>query len=550
MLASILKNNQDVERRLANIEQSLLRDHTPGDRQSTTGSTITGLLEPQTGESNALEQNLGDNRHSASTITMSIRNFSFEKDLEVSRPYRKAIRDTMDFSFRSSLIGSKSWSTLSDLSLSEISNISVIALPICSSDITNSSHYRFGLEISPSQDLKKVVLPTVLGAADYSRPGSPDSLAPPCPIPPIPPKSPYRRFPILPVLPLTPTNSSQRLLPVLPPMLPTSPDLVLPRFPSIPILSPPLDLSSPYSSSEQHIFIPDFHEPFPSTITDAHNNSHACRSIAIKPIAYAAVSTRTQSASSPTSSPESAVPPWKPSVISRDLFGFQREYNLVLLGDFGSGKTALANQVSINTRGNSPTSNNLSKFIHSIFDDVYDPFIEQPMSKICTIDKEHTLLRILDAASQEVYPALSQQEIRTGEGFMLVFSVTSRHQFDRILPFQSQIRQVKDKDHFPMIIVGTNCSQISARQVGYEEGMRLALKLGCAYVETDAKDCINVGGAFHGIVREIRRHNIEKSQQETRNIIDLLKKAESRRGRNFWKKARTGQSDLDKIEET
>ena len=70
--------------------------------------------------------------------------FGFEDDLEASRVYRRAQRDTMDFSFRSSITGRDGWSVFSGLSLSDVSIIAVIALPVYADDLTNPQHYAFG----------------------------------------------------------------------------------------------------------------------------------------------------------------------------------------------------------------------------------------------------------------------------------------------------------------------------------------------------------------------------------------------------------------------
>ena len=67
----------------------------------------------------------------------------FEDDLESSRVYRRAQRDTMDFSYRSSITRSNAWSVFSGLSLGDISLISVIGLPVFPHDITNAHHYNF-----------------------------------------------------------------------------------------------------------------------------------------------------------------------------------------------------------------------------------------------------------------------------------------------------------------------------------------------------------------------------------------------------------------------
>ena len=85
--------------------------------------------------------------------------------------------------------------------------------------------------------------------------------------------------------------------------------------------------------------------------------------------------------------------------------------------------------------------------------------------KQCVIDDEVALLDVLDTAGQEEYSAMREQYMRTGEGFLLVYSINSRQSFEEILTFQQQILRVKDKDYFPIIIVGNKCDLDSEREV-------------------------------------------------------------------------------------
>lgn len=89
------------------------------------------------------------------------------------------------------------------------------------------------------------------------------------------------------------------------------------------------------------------------------------------------------------------------------------------------------------------------------------------------IDDEVALLDVLDTAGQEEYSAMREQYMRTGEGFLLVYSITSRQSFEEILTFQQQILRVKDKDYFPIIIVGNKCDLDGERQVS-KQGMYFA----------------------------------------------------------------------------
>jgi len=75
------------------------------------------------------------------------------------------------------------------------------------------------------------------------------------------------------------------------------------------------------------------------------------------------------------------------------------------------------------------------------------------------------LLDVLDTAGQEEYSAMREQYMRTGEGFLLVYSITSRQSYEEIMTFQQQILRVKDKDYFPIIVVGNKCDLEGERQV-------------------------------------------------------------------------------------
>ncbi|KAK7957062.1 uncharacterized protein PG986_006284 [Apiospora aurea] len=171
---------------------------------------------------------------------------------------------------------------------------------------------------------------------------------------------------------------------------------------------------------------------------------------------------------------------------------FLREYKLVVVGGGGVGKSCLTIQL-----------------IQSHFVDEYDPTIEDSYRKQCVIDDEVALLDVLDTAGQEEYSAMREQYMRTGEGFLLVYSITSRQSFEEITTFQQQILRVKDKDYFPMVVVGNKCDLESEREVSRQEGEQLAKNFNCSFIETSAKSRINVDKAFYDIVREIRRFNRE-----------------------------------------
>ena len=142
------------------------------------------------------------------------------------------------------------------------------------------------------------------------------------------------------------------------------------------------------------------------------------------------------------------------------------------------------------------------------------------------IDGQSCMLEVLDTAGQEEYTALRDQWIRDGEGFVLVYSISSRSSFTRIQRFHNQIQRVKESssspsypgspissfpsDHVPIMLVGNKSDRVTEREVSTQEGYALARELGCEFVEASAKNCINVEKAFYDVVRLLRRQRMKQ----------------------------------------
>lgn len=57
--------------------------------------------------------------------------------------------------------------------------------------------------------------------------------------------------------------------------------------------------------------------------------------------------------------------------------------------------------------------------------------------------------------------------MRSGEGFLLVFSVTEKSSFEEVFKFHKQILRVKDRDEFPMLMVGNKVTVITSNRRTY-----------------------------------------------------------------------------------
>ncbi|XP_063403514.1 ras-related protein R-Ras2-like [Mytilus trossulus] len=174
-----------------------------------------------------------------------------------------------------------------------------------------------------------------------------------------------------------------------------------------------------------------------------------------------------------------------------------QSYKLVVVGGGGVGKSALTIQ-----------------FIQSYFVTDYDPTIEDSYTKQCVIDSVVARLDILDTAGQEEFSAMREQYMRSGEGFLLVYSVTDKSSFNEIYKFHKQILRVKDREEFPMILVANKADLEHQRVVTKEEGSELSRQLRINYIEASAKMRLNVDQSFYDLVRIIRKFQAEERPEE------------------------------------
>ena len=96
--------------------------------------------------------------------------------------------------------------------------------------------------------------------------------------------------------------------------------------------------------------------------------------------------------------------------------------------------------------------------------------------------------------------------MRSGQGFVLVFSLTQLGSVNELGPLREQIVRIKDKQ-VPIVLVGNKSDLKSERQVPREIGTNLSRAWGnVPYYEASARKRINVDEIFADIVRQCRVH--------------------------------------------
>jgi len=168
------------------------------------------------------------------------------------------------------------------------------------------------------------------------------------------------------------------------------------------------------------------------------------------------------------------------------------ELNVIVFGEGGVGKSCL-----------------VIRFMAQRFVLDYDPNIEDSYRKQVTVDGEPTLFDILDTAGQDDWYPMTDQWIRTGEAFLILFDICHRDSLDNYVPdLITRIERVKDQDiaDIPCLLVATKMDKNEEREVATEEAIKCAhdLKLS-GYVETSSLTGTNVEECFHALAR-IARH--------------------------------------------
>jgi len=189
-----------------------------------------------------------------------------------------------------------------------------------------------------------------------------------------------------------------------------------------------------------------------------------------------------------------------------------KTYKLVILGGGAVGKSAITVQL-----------------VSGHFVQIYDPTIEDSYRTSISVNGELIYLDILDTAGQEEYSALRDQYMRGGDGYIIVYSITSTNTFLEANNFREQLYRVLDKDlneDVPIVLCGNKCDLESERQVQTAEAQKLAEDWKVLFFETSAKNRINITESFTALVKkiiELKGDNMKMNENVNENKNEKIK---------------------------
>ena len=162
-------------------------------------------------------------------------------------------------------------------------------------------------------------------------------------------------------------------------------------------------------------------------------------------------------------------------------------FKMLLIGDSGTGKTALMNRFADDSWVTNPTSTIGVDF------------------KIRTvrIDGHVVKLQLWDTAGQERFRSITCTYYRGAQGILVVYDITDKQSFDSCTGW---LREIHDFDlgDVDIALIGNKSDREDQRAVSREEGAQLAEEHGMLFLETSALNSSNVIEAFSELTTRIR----------------------------------------------
>jgi small GTP-binding protein len=214
-----------------------------------------------------------------------------------------------------------------------------------------------------------------------------------------------------------------------------------------------------------------------------------------------------------------------------------------------------------------------AQFVQNIWIDSYDPTIEDSYRKQMEVDvrillklvrmqayigprgvnvsskckdhplpSSHLIRRLiqsrLDTAGTEQFTAMRELYMKQGQGFLLVFSITSMSSLHELAELREQIIRIKDDPNVPLVIVGNKSDLEEDRVVSRQRAYDLSQRWGNApYYETSARRRANVDEVFVDLCRQIIRKDMYLTQMRDQELETRRRERpnrhDRRRGRRY-----------------
>ena len=144
-------------------------------------------------------------------------------------------------------------------------------------------------------------------------------------------------------------------------------------------------------------------------------------------------------------------------------------------------------------------------------------------AKDIIVNNKKVKLQLWDTAGHERFRTITTSYYRGAHGIATVFDLTNRESFEHVEKWLEEINKYA-KENVMRFLIGNKSDLVNERQVSYEEVRALANKLNIYYVETSAKNNINVSDFFQIATKEyLNKYDFKKDKEMAGVSLDSRK---------------------------
>lgn len=127
-----------------------------------------------------------------------------------------------------------------------------------------------------------------------------------------------------------------------------------------------------------------------------------------------------------------------------------------------------------------------------------------------------------DTAGQEKFKSILTSYYKGTHGILLVYDITNKQSFVDLQLWLSEVEK-HGRENVVKILIGNKKDLESQRQVSTEEASKFAESQGMKYLETSAKDGLNIEESFVNLVKEMKKKNFNNILNNTKKPPTLIR---------------------------
>ena len=148
-------------------------------------------------------------------------------------------------------------------------------------------------------------------------------------------------------------------------------------------------------------------------------------------------------------------------------------------------------------------SNILLRFSDNIFHDTFLPTIGVDFKiRNVKMGDQTIKLNIWDTAGQERFKTITSTYYKGAHGIILAYDVTDRESFNNVNNWLAEVKKHAGAQVIKLL-VGNKCDLENERVVSTKEAKEFADSLGISFLETSAKQRVNIDESFMTLTKQI-----------------------------------------------